>query len=231
MKEETLRQLEDILKYHFQNPDLLMQAVTHISYANEVLGDAMKGNERLEFLGDAVLELVSSSWLYQHLAVSEGQLSRTRAALVCEASLYQVALSHDLGRFLRLGKGMEMADGRSRSAVLEDMVESIFGAVYLDGGLEAAAPLIERWVLSRLQEGTDLRDDKTRLQEYIQSGPGGTLEYCLEEESGPPHLRTFVMSLRCNGQEWGRGSGSSKKEAEQKAAAQALERMKGHAWN
>lgn len=231
MNAGKLKQLEKILEYSFRNPELLQQAVTHISYANEVLGDAMKGNERLEFLGDAVLELVSSRWLYEHLPVSEGQLSRTRAALVCEASLHQVAVAYDLGQFLRLGKGMEMADGRSRPAVLEDMVESIFGAVYLDGGLEAVTPVIERWVLSRLQQGTDLRDDKTRLQEYIQSGTGGVLEYRLEEESGPPHLRTFVMSLYYGGQEWGRGSGSSKKEAEQKAAAQALERMKGHAWN
>ena len=104
MNAGKLKQLEKILEYSFRNPELLRQAVTHISYANEVLGDAMKGNERLEFLGDAVLELVSSRWLYERLPVSEGQLSRTRAALVCEASLHQVAVAYDLGQFLRLGK-------------------------------------------------------------------------------------------------------------------------------
>lgn len=227
MSAAKLHGLEEILGYSFKNPQLLQQAVTHISYANEVLGDAMQGNERLEFLGDAVLELVSSRWLYDHLDTPEGQLSRTRAALVCENSLYQVAQTYGLGQFLRLGKGMELADGRNRPAILEDLVESIFGAVYLDGGLEAVRPLIEKWVLSRMQQGTDFRDDKTKLQELIQAEKGGTLEYHLEEESGPPHLRTFVMSVYYNGQCYGTGSGSSKKEAEQKAAAQALERMRG----
>ena len=227
MNTAKIKGLEDILGYHFKNPQLLVQALTHISYANEVLGDAMQGNERLEFLGDAVLELVSSRWLFDHLAVQEGQLSRTRAALVCENSLYQVAVAHNLGQFLRLGRGMELADGRNRPAVLEDVVESIFGAIYLDGGLEAVTPIIEEWVLSRFQQGTDLRDDKTRLQEYVQAGPGGTIEYRLEEESGPPHMRTFVMSVYYNGQCYGTGSGRSKKDAEQKAAAQALERIRG----
>ena len=174
-----------------------------------------------------MLELVSSRWLFDHLNGPEGQLSRTRAALVCEASLHQVAVEHGLGRFLRLGKGMEMAEGRKRPAVLEDLVESIFGAIYLDGGLESVAPLIESWVLSRLRQGSDLRDDKTRLQEYIQARESGAIEYRLEEESGPPHARTFVMSVYYNGERYGTGSGSSKKEAEQKAAAQALERIRG----
>ena len=227
MNTAKISQLEAILGYHFHNPTLLQQAVTHISYANEVLGDASQGNERLEFLGDAVLELVSSRWLFDHLNGPEGQLSRTRAALVCEASLHQVAVEHGLGRFLRLGKGMEMAEGRKRPAVLEDLVESIFGAIYLDGGLESAAPLIESWVLSRLRQGSDLRDDKTRLQEYIQARESGAIEYRLEEESGPPHARTFVMSVYYNGERYGTGSGSSKKEAEQKAAVQALERIRG----
>ena len=231
MNRARLEELEKILGYHFENPELLEQAVTHISYANEGLGSAMRGNERLEFLGDAVLELVSSRWLYDHLAVPEGQLSRTRAALVCENSLCQVAMDYQLGQFLRLGKGLEQAGGRTRHAILEDMVESIFGAVYLDGGLEAVTPIIEKWVLSRLRMGEDLRDDKTKLQELVQAGAGGAIEYRLEEESGPPHRRAFRMSVYYNGQKYGSGSGGSKKEAEQKAAAQALKRMRGKKWN
>ena len=231
MSRAALEALEEILGYRFARPELLEQAVTHISYANEVLGCAMQGNERLEFLGDAVLEVVSSRWLFDHLAVPEGQLSRTRAALVCENSLCQVALDHGLGRFLRLGKGLEQAGGRSRPAILEDMVESIFGAVYLDGGLEAVTPIIEKWVLTRLRMGEDLRDDKTKLQELVQAGPGGAVEYRLEEESGPPHRRVFRMSVYYDGKKYGCGSGGSKKEAEQKAAAQALQRIRGKKWS
>lgn len=221
MEAEQLRKLEEILAYHFKDPKLAEMAVTHTSYANE-LGDLSQSNERLEFLGDAVLELVSSEWLYRHSESDEGRLSRVRASLVCSASLSSVAEEKNLGQFLLLGKGAEKMGTRTQPAILENMTESIFAAVYLDGGLENARRLIERWVLNveHIKERT--LDAKTKLQETVQAG-GGEVTYRLDHTDGPPHLPTFTVSVCIDDKPVAQGTGHSKKEAEQQAAQAALD--------
>lgn len=227
MNKQFFQEIEAILEYHFRDPSLLEQALTHISYANEKWNDPLRCNERLEFLGDAVLELVTSRFLYERMEVAEGQLSRTRASLVCERSLAAVASEKGLGKYLILSRGMEMEDGRTRPAILEDLVESLIGAVYLDGGLEQASALIHRWILDRWHQEDDLRDYKTQLQELVQENPSGTVEYRLEQKSGPAHQPVFTIGVYYNGECFGVGSGTSKKEAEQQAAEEALTRLRG----
>lgn len=221
--------LEEKLGYRFKNRALLENALQHSSYANEHRGAGMRSNERLEFLGDAVLGVVTADYLYKkHPDLPEGDLTRIRAALVCEESLHEVAQGLDLGRHLKLGRGEEQGGGRERPSILADATESVFAAVYLDGGMEAAAALIHRVLLDKEREEAveeRRRDYKTALQELVQRTPGTAVTYQLVEESGPDHCRVFVMEAFVGGVSAGRGEGRSKKEAEQAAARAALKAL------
>ena len=224
-----MQELEKKLNYTFRDPALLSEALSHSSYANEHRSAGLKSNERLEFLGDSVLGFVTAEFLFaQHPDLPEGDLTRIRAALVCEQSLFEVAQKLDLGRYLKLGRGEEAGGGRKRTSILADATEAVFAAVYLDGGIGAASALIHRVLLDAEREEVveeRRRDYKTALQELVQRTPGRTITYQLVEETGPDHCRVFVMEVSVDGQAAGRGEGRSKKEAEQAAARAALEAM------
>ena len=214
--------LEEKLGYTFQDPALLENALTHSSYANESRG-ACASNERLEFLGDSVLGMVVADYLYRtHPDMPEGDLTRTRAALVCEESLVEVAGALGLGEYLRLGKGEEGCGGRRRPSIQADAVEAVLAAVYLDGGIGSARKIIRHFILSRSQVYTPPRDYKTALQELVQRESGQVLTYRLVEEKGPDHAKEFSMEVDLNGTPVGLGQGHSKKEAEQMAAKAAI---------
>ena len=221
--------LEENLGYTFRDRKLLEAALYHSSYANEHRGSGIRSNERLEFLGDSVLGMVTADYLYRkHPDLPEGDLTRIRAALVREESLHEVAQSLNLGSYLKLGRGEESGGGRQRPSILADATESVFAAVYLDGGLEEARRIIHRVLLDKEREEVveeRRRDYKTALQELVQRTPGNTITYHLLEEMGPDHCRVFVMEARLNGQGVGRGEGRSKKSAEQAAACDALEKL------
>ena len=220
--------LEIRLNYTFENKELLERARYHSSYANEHRG-GFGSNERLEFLGDAVRGMVTADYLFRkHPDLPEGDLTRIRAALVCEESLHEVAQSLDLGSYLKLGKGEEAGGGRHRASILADATEAVFAAVYLDGGITAASELIHRVLLDVEREEVveeRRRDYKTLLQEHIQRKAGQELTYCMVREEGPDHAKTFVTEVRLNGTAIGEGSGHSKKESEQMAAKSALEKL------
>ena len=225
-----MRTLEERLGYTFRDRKRLEGALYHSSYANEHRSLGINSNERLEFLGDAVLGLVTADYLFRkHPDLPEGDLTRIRAALVCEESLHEVAQSLDLGSYLKLGKGEEAGGGRQRASILADATESVFAAVYLDGGLEAARALIHRVLLDKERE-TDVeerrRDYKTELQELVQRKSDQLLRYELTGSSGPDHAKEFAFRVTLNGAEIGTGTGRSKKEAEQSAACAALEHLK-----
>ena len=224
-----MEELEKKLGYTFRDPELLRAALYHSSYANEHRSEGIRSNERLEFLGDAVLGFVSAEHLFKkHPELPEGDLTRIRAALVCEESLHEVAQSLDLGSHLLLGKGEEQGGGRCRPSILADATESVFAAVYLDGGITAASELIHRVLLDVEREEVveeRRRDYKTLLQEHIQRKAGQELTYCMVREEGPDHAKTFVTEVRLNGTAIGEGSGHSKKESEQMAAKSALEKL------
>ena len=221
--------LEKKLGYAFRDPALLQAALYHSSYANEHRGAHIASNERLEFLGDAVLGFVTAEHLYKkHPDLPEGDLTRIRAALVCEESLHEVAQTLSLGDHLCLGKGEEQGGGRRRPSILADATESVFAAVYLDGGIEAARELIHRVLLDKEREELveeRRRDYKTELQELVQRRPEQVLRYEMTGTSGPDHDRVFSFRVLLNGQVAGTGAGRSKKEAEQAAARCALEHM------
>ena len=217
--------LEKKLGYSFSNRELLSEALNHSSYANEHRGAGISSNERLEFLGDSVLGFVTAEFLFKNYPrLPEGDLTRMRAALVCEQSLYEVAKMLELGQYLKLGKGEEAGGGRERQSILADAVEAVFAAVYLDGGMEQIRGLIHRVLLSRAPAAEERKDYKTTLQEIVQRKIGQQLTYHMVEESGPDHNKTFVFEVRLNGEPIGRGDGHSKKEAEQAAARDALAR-------
>lgn len=217
-----MKSLEEKLGYSFQDISLLEHALTHSSYANESRG-RYTSNERLEFLGDSVLGMVVADHLYRTSPdMPEGELTRTRAALVCEESLVEVAQALDLGSYLRLGKGEELCGGRHRPSIQADAVEAVLAAVYLDGGIGSARKIIHRYVLSRSQQAGVPQDYKTALQELVQRTPGSTIEYRLLQETGPDHCRVFVMEVSVGGTVMGEGRGHSKKAAEQMAAKAAI---------
>ncbi|MDY5612023.1 ribonuclease III [Dysosmobacter sp.] len=226
-----MKELEKKLNYTFRNPALLSEALSHSSYANEHRAAHLNSNERLEFLGDSVLGFVTAEFLFvQHPDLPEGDLTRIRAALVCEQSLYEVARKLELGKYLKLGRGEEAGGGRERTSILADATEAVFAAVYLDGGIGAASQLIHRVLLDAEKEEAveeRRRDYKTALQELVQRTPGRTITYQLVEETGPDHCRVFVMEVSVDGQVSGRGEGRSKKEAEQAAAKAALKLLGG----
>lgn len=221
-----MRTLEERLGYTFRDRKRLEGALYHSSYANEHRSLGIHSNERLEFLGDAVLGLVTADYLFRkHPDLPEGDLTRIRAALVCEESLHEVAQSLDLGSYLKLGKGEEAGGGRQRASILADATESVFAAVYLDGGLEAAVRSFTGscWIRSgRRMWRSAARDYKTELQELVQRRSNQTLQYELVSASGPDHAKVFTSRVLLNGQPIGKGQGHSKKEAEQAAAHAGL---------
>ena len=220
-----MESLERRLGYAFHDRSLLSEALNHSSYANEHRG-GLSSNERLEFLGDSVLGFVSAEFLFKRYGeLPEGDLTRMRAALVCEQSLYGVAKELGLGGYLKLGRGEEAGGGRERQSILADAMEAVLAAVYLDGGIEAARELIERVLLRQAPTAEERRDYKTTLQEVTQRRSGQVLTYHMVDQRGPDHNKTFLFEVRLNGTAIGRGEGHSKKEAEQAAARDALERM------
>ncbi len=223
--------LEKKLGYTFKEPRLLENALYHSSYANEHRSLGMGSNERLEFLGDAVLGVVTAEYLFRrHPDLPEGDLTRLRAALVCEESLYEVAQSLELGSYLKLGHGEELGGGRQRPSILADATESVFAAVFLDGGMEEAKALIHRVLLDKEREEAveeRRRDYKTELQELVQRKSGQTLSYEMLSASGPDHAKVFEAAVLLNGQQFSVGQGRSKKEAEQSAAHAALQKLNG----
>ena len=220
---------EDELIYQFQNAELMTTAMTHSSYANEHRDLHMQNNERLEFLGDSILGLVSADYVFHRYPnVPEGQLTKVRAAVVCEKTLYEVAKELGLDRHLLLGHGEEMGGGRERPSILADSVEALIGAIYLDGGLEAARTFIMTFLPGKVdlaEQGHAFRDYKTALQEIVQKNRQETLSYQLVDESGPDHDKRFTIQVLLNSNVFAEGIGRSKKEAEQMAARAALELM------
>lgn len=221
--------LELKIGYTFCNKDYLHQALCHSSYANEHRTKGLQSNERLEFLGDSVLGFVTAEFLFKgNPDLPEGDLTRIRAALVCEQSLHEVAQKLELGKYLCLGRGEEAGGGRRRISILADAVEAVFAAVYLDGGLEAAAGLIHRVLLDVAPKETmqaKRRDYKTALQELVQRQADQVLTYQMVGEDGPDHDKTFHAQVLLNDAVVGSGCGHSKKEAEQMAAKDALSKM------
>ncbi len=216
--------LERLLGYDFVRPELLERALTHRSYANENRAGAGADNEKLEFLGDAVLDLVVGHLLMeQYPTLSEGELSVTRAQVVSEAGLSELAAELGLGEFLRLGRGEERTGGRNKPSLLADAFEAVVAAVYLDGGFEASRGLVERLLRRRLSavDTSGFYDFKTRLQESSQAKLKATPEYRVVGEAGPDHDKTFEVAVHIKEREWARAHGKSKKEAEQRAAAMA----------
>ena len=221
-----MQELERKLNYTFRDPALLEEALSHSSYANEHRSAHLRSNERLEFLGDSVLGFVTAEFLFlQHPDLPEGDLTRIRAALVCEQSLFEVAQKLGLGTYLKLGRGEESGGGRKRTSILADATEAVFAAVYLDGGIGEASALIHRCLLEAEREEVveeRRRDYKTALQELVQRQADQVLTYRMAGEQGPDHDKTFQAEVLLNGEILGSGIGHSKKEAEQAAAKAAL---------
>ncbi len=222
---QNLKQLEAKLNIRFHNPHLLRQAFTHSSFVNENRSNKVGDNERLEFLGDAVLELTVSEYLFhQNKDQTEGELTKQRAAIVCEPSLMKFAEALGFGKYVLLGKGEESTGGRIRAALLADVFESFIGALFIDQGLEAVKQFLHTHVFSddSVKGKLPFEDFKTRLQELIQQQNHGVIDYRIVEEIGPAHDRMFVSEVFNGEVMLGRGKGRSKKEAEQQAASSAL---------
>lgn len=225
--EERIKQVEERIGYVFRNKELLLTALTHSSYAHERKINKINCNERLEFLGDAVLELISSAYLFEKYPdLPEGRLTRTRASLVSEEPLAQCAARIGLGDVLRLGKGEEAGGGRSKASVTSDAYEAVIGAIYLDGGYGCARDFVEREVLADSDGHLKEKDSKTTLQELLQKHMDAHIEYVLISETGPDHDKVFDVEVRVNGISCGRGSGRNKKLAEKEAASHAVEYWK-----
>lgn len=216
---------EQIIGYTFHDGSLLQTALTHSSYANE-MGGKLPFNERLEFLGDSVLGMITAEYLYKtHPEMPEGQLTKLRASLVCEKSLHKFAQSIKLGEFMNLGKGEVNTGGRQRPSILADAFESLIAAIYLDAGFEEAKKFVLGFISQAAIEEPDISDYKSALQEIVQKNHGEILEYFMVGESGPDHNKTFLVEVRLNSNVIGTGEGHSKKQAEQMAAKQALHLM------
>ena len=220
-------ELEEIIGYHFKNKHYLTQALTHSSYANEKKLGKLGSNERLEFLGDAVLELISSDYLYARFTqIPEGELTKKRASLVCEPSLAYCAREFGLPQFLLLGKGEDMTGGRNRDSIVSDATEALLGAIYLDGGFANAKEFILRFIMNDMEHKQLFYDSKTILQEIIQSRQDGELSYEILKEEGPDHNKSFEVRALVGDQEIGRGKGRTKKAAEQLAAYNGILKLK-----
>lgn len=217
-----MKALEKNIGYTFKDKSLLKAAMTHSSYANENKGN-IPYNERLEFLGDAVLQLITSEKLFRESShMAEGKMSKQRAALVCEDALAGYSAEIQLGQFLLLGKGEEASGGRNRPSILADAFEALIGAMFLDGGMDVAKKFVLRFVDAA---HLSLQDYKTLLQEIIQKNPGERLSYVVSGEHGPDHDKSFEVQVHLNSNVIGKGTGKSKKQAEQAAAKEALALM------
>lgn len=220
----NFKSLEEELGYEFRDKKLINQALTHTSYANE---NKVESNEKLEFLGDAILEVTISKYLYKNYPnLREGEMTKVRASVVCEKSLYEIAKKHNFSEFLNLGKSEIANHGKERPAILADSVEAVIAAIYLDSSMENA----EKFILNNLKQSVEIaskhvgmKDYKTVLQEKLQTGGTVNIEYITIEEKGPDHDKSFTVELKVNGQVKTYGTGKSKKEAEMQAAKKALE--------
>lgn len=216
-----------MIGYSFTNKELLKNALTHSSYVNENRGEGVKDNERLEFFGDAIIEFHVSEYLFNKFKdLPEGELTRIRAAMVCEAGLAVCAAEIRLGKRILLGKGEEKSGGRNRASITSDAFEALVAAIYLDGGRAGAEKFINEHLIKCLENRQLFFDAKTRLQEMIQKESSNVLSYELLDEKGPVHDRVFTEAAYLNDKEIGRGSGHSKKEAQQQAALDAISRLK-----
>ena len=222
-----LKELEDKISYHFQDKNLLAQALTHSSYANEHRLDHNHCNERLEFLGDAVLEIVTSDFLYhKYTDKPEGDLTKIRASIVCEPTLAYCAEDIQLGSYLFLGKGEDATGGRNRNSVVSDAMEAVIGAIYLDGGFASAKEYIHRFILNDIEHKQLFYDSKTILQEIVQADMEEGISYHLIKEEGPDHNKSFTVEVKIGETVYGTGSGRTKKAAEQEAAYKAILKLK-----
>lgn len=223
---KSIQQLQQVIHYQFHNITFLEVALTHSSYANE-MRHQVRYNERQEFLGDAVLSIIVSDYLFNNYTVPEGDLTKLRAALVCERSLDVMANKIGLGDYLRLGHGEEMTGGRTRPSIIADAFEALIAAIYLDSGIESAREFVLPFVIEMLEHEDSLsfKDYKTILQEIIQQNPEEKLVYKLVGEKGPDHDKRFVVEVLLNSNVIGKGQGRSKKTAEQMATKEALELM------
>ncbi|MCL2373271.1 MAG: ribonuclease III [Defluviitaleaceae bacterium] len=221
-------QLQTGLGYDFKRTALLRQAITHSSFAHEQALESSECNQRLEFLGDAVLELCISDFLYHsHPELAEGELSRRRASLVCETTLAEIARQIGLGNYLLLGQGEAQENGRKKDSILSDAMEAIFGAIFLDGGMDAVRNVILTLIKPIATRNVKkIKDNKSTLQELLQKNSKETAIYNIVEESGPAHQKNFVAEVTHKGKPLGKGTGRNKKEAEQNAAAEALKKVK-----
>ncbi len=222
-----IKDLETAIGYRFHNISLLQNALTHSSYANERWHNSLLSNERLEFLGDSVLGMLVAEYLYRNFPDRpEGELTRMRADMVCEQTLAAVANRIGIGEHLLLGHGEEQGGGRSRNSILADAMESVIAACFLDGGMEAALGIVQKFILVEVPvKKLHNTDYKTTLQELVQRKKNQTLIYALVGQSGPDHNKQFVVEVSLNGSVVGKGTGTSKKRAEQDAARDATERL------
>ena len=221
--------IDDLLNsigYSFKNEKLLITALTHKSYvvSNDEYGDV--NNERMEYLGDAVLELVTSDFLYKNYKdMSEGEMTKLRASLVCEPALAIDAREFNLQDFIYLGKGEENTGGRNRDSIISDAFEALIGAIYLDGGMSEASKFINTFVLNDIEHKQTFYDSKTVLQERVDATNLGTVQYEIVNESGPDHNKVFDAVVKLNDEVIGRGTGHTKKQAEQQAAIEAIDKI------
>lgn len=221
-----LNKLEELIGYHFKNKDLLTMAMRHSSYTNEHRMERIQCNERLEFLGDAVLELLSSEYLYQNYQdYPEGELTKLRASLVCEPTLAYDARVFSLGDYLLMGKGEENTGGRERDSIVSDALEALIGALYLDGGITAARNFVKQYVLNDIAHKKLFYDSKTVLQEIVQGNIGSDVKYRLVKEEGPDHDKKFTAEVLIGERVLGSGTGRTKKAAEQSAAYHAIRKL------
>lgn len=221
-----LSKLEEALGYTYKDKDLVQTALSHTSFANEVYKDSLRSYERLEFLGDAILGLATAEYLYHMFPTKqEGELTKIRAELVCEKNLAEVAQQINLGDYLLLGNGEEQGGGRTRASILCDVMEALIAAAYIDGGFSAAEGIVTRLIFPMLTKVLNTHDYKTELQELVQRKRDQSLHYELIGEQGPDHCKEFSVRVLLNGVEVGCGVGTSKKRAEQAAAAQAIQKL------
>ncbi|MCR5773910.1 MAG: ribonuclease III [Lachnospiraceae bacterium] len=218
--------LEKKIGYEFKDKELLLTALTHSSFKNEPGGGARDDYERQEFLGDAVLELVSSEFIYRsHPDMREGEMTKLRASIVCEPSLAESAKEIELSEHIILGHGEDMRNSRYKDSIVSDVFEALIGGIFLDSGLEEAGSFIKRFLLNDIEKKAIFRDSKTQLQNLIQS-EGRSLEYVIVDESGPDHCKSFTIAALIDGEETARGKGSSKKAAAQQAAYETLRKLR-----
>ena len=224
----SLASLQDKIGYRFGDESLLVLALTHSSYTNEHGLSHGDCNERIEYLGDAVLELASSDYLYRHYPDRpEGELTKIRASLVCEQALAEVARSIGLGVYLRMGRGEDAGGGRNRDSLISDALEAVIGAIYLDSGFTNAKDFVDRFIMKDIESRHLFYDSKTILQEIVQGSGLGELCYELLSQSGPDHDHVFTSQVLIGGRPFGTGTGRSKKLSEQQAAYEAILRIRG----